>query len=248
MTVRNVALGSFLVALVTPLPAAAQGKLLHHAIDRQTGSIVRVFKLGDGVRVELESPSLKLTRESAGSITRTTMRDEGGEVAVTYDRRTLTVKSPSGRIAATPQQPIRMEQARRMIADAPVTTRAAALIERLGFGADNPVLPLLLTTRTFLAAASGRTLARDLRFAAPPEPVHPRLVRVALGQQSKTSMTPTECWNTYAKEAIEAFKEYEDCLKDKSWWEILDNMACAAVYDMRALGAFSWWLKCVALN
>lgn len=37
-------------------------------------------------------------------------------------------------------------------------------------------------------------------------------------------------------------------MKDLSWWEFLDEAACATVYDMRAIGAFSWWMKCVALN
>jgi hypothetical protein len=248
MTVRSVVLGSLLAALGTPVPAAAQGKLLHHAIDRQTGSIVRVFKTGDGARVELESPSLKVTREAAGARVTTTLTDSGGVVSVTYDRRTLTVKSPAGRVTATPQQAARMEQARQLIASAPVTARAAALIERLGFGADNPVLPLLLTTRTFLAAVSGRPVARDLRFALPVVSTQPRLMRVSLEQQSSSSMTPTECWNAYAKEAIEAYKEYEECISDKAWWEILDNLACGAIYDMRAIGAFTWWMKCVAIN
>jgi hypothetical protein len=248
MTVRSVVLGSLLAALGTPVPAAAQGKLLHHAIDRQTGSIVRVFKTGNGARVELESPSLKVTREAAGARVTTTLSDATGVLSVTYDRRTLTVTSPGGRVAATPQQAARMEQARRLVGSAPVTGRAAALIERLGFGADNPVLPLLLTTRTFLAAVTGRPAPRDLRFAMPESPAAPRLVRVSLGQQSSGTMTPTECWNAYAKEAIEAYKEYEECIKDKAWWEILDNMACGAIYDMRAIGAFTWWLKCVAIN
>ena len=248
MTVRSVVLGSLLAALGTPVPAAAQGKLLHHAIDRQTGSIVRVFQTGNGARVELESPSVKITREAAGARVTTTLTDAAGVVSVTYDRRTLTVKSPVGRVSATPQQAARMEQARRLVADAPVTGRAAALIERLGFGADNPVLPLLLTTRTFLAAVTGRTVPRDLRFATPAAPPVAGLMRVSLGQQSSGAMTPTQCWNAYAKEAIEAYKEYEECLKDKSWYEILDNMACAAIYDMRAIGAFTWWLKCVAIN
>jgi hypothetical protein len=61
-------------------------------------------------------------------------------------------------------------------------------------------------------------------------------------------MTPTDCWEAYTKEAIAAFIEYEDCMKNLSWWEVLDAAACAAIYDMRAIGAFSWWLKCVALN
>lgn len=248
MTARCVLVGSLLAALGTPQLAAAQDKLIHHAIDRQTGSIVRLFKVGAGSRVELESPSLKLTREAVGPRVITTLKDANGVLSVSYDRRTLTVRTPAGRVSASPQQTERLEQARQLLASSPVTMRAAELIERLGFGADSPVLPLLMTTRTFLAAVSGVTLNRDLRFAARPAPSPVRLVRVSMDQQSSTTMTPTECWNTYAKEAIAAYGDYEECIKGLSWWEILDNLGCAAVYDMRAIGAFTWWMKCVAIN
>ena len=66
-------------------------------------------------------------------------------------------------------------------------------------------------------------------------------------KQGSTS-SPTDCWNAYSKEAIAAYIEYEECMKPLSWWEFLDEAACATVYDMRAIGAFSWWMKCVALN
>ncbi len=248
MNVRSVLVGSLLAALGMPQPAIAQDKLIHHAIDRQTGSIVRLFKVGAGTRVELESPSLKVTREASGPRVTTVLKDAAGVLSVSYDRRTLVVKSPAGRVSATPQQIDRFEQARQLIAGAPVTLRAADLIERLGFGADSPILPLLMTTRTFLAAVSGRTVTRDLRFVARPAASPLRLVRVSMDQQSSGSMTPTECWNTYAKEAIAAYGDYEECIRDLSWWEVLDNLGCAAVYDMRAIGAFTWWMKCVAIN
>jgi hypothetical protein len=75
----------------------------------------------------------------------------------------------------------------------------------------------------------------------------PRLIGVGVGV-GVGSQTPTECWETYAKEAILAYKEYEDCTDDLAWYEVLDLAACAAIYDMRALGAFAWWLRCVGIG
>ena len=72
----------------------------------------------------------------------------------------------------------------------------------------------------------------------------PRIVKASEGLQSQS---PTDCWNAYAREAIAAWSEYEDCLSDVKWYEFLEATGCAVIYDMRAIGAFSWWAKCVAL-
>ena len=61
--------------------------------------------------------------------------------------------------------------------------------------------------------------------------------------------TPTDCWNAYPKEAIAAYIEYEECMKDLTLvGHPRRDAAAPSVYDMRAIGAFSWWMKCVALN
>ena len=49
-------------------------------------------------------------------------------------------------------------------------------------------------------------------------------------------------------EVVAAFKEYEDCLAGLSWYEVFDWMSCAVIYDIRAIGAFAWYLKCVGLG
>jgi len=41
---------------------------------------------------------------------------------------------------------------------------------------------------------------------------------------------------------------YMKIIKPLERLEFLDEAACATIYDMRAIGAFSWWAKCVALS
>ena len=59
---------------------------------------------------------------------------------------------------------------------------------------------------------------------------------------------PGECWYQYALEAIAAWKEYEDCYNSQAWYDILGKLGCATIYDVRAIGAFAWWMSCVGLK
>jgi hypothetical protein len=120
----------------------------------------------------------------------------------------------------------------------------------MGLGAATPVQPMLITTRLFLTSAAGKPASNQefARWARAARAVTtPTTLRV--GMQESQGRTPTECWNEYTKEAIAAWVEMEECvLEHRAWWDYFGREGCAAVYDVRAIGAFSWWLKCVALS
>ena len=242
--------------------AFAQERLIHHELDRNTNAIVRVFKTSDGGRIEVETPDLTITKSVAGSRVVTRMHESapGKDVLMlVLDEKSLSVTTKAGTVKTARTDRERAEVARRMIAGSSVGQRAAALIGRLGLGPATPIQPMLLTTRAFVLAAAGgddsyRELGRWARAASQraPSSQGARAIKVGWLEQDKDGaskgMTPTDCWNAYAKEAIAAYMEYEDCMASKSWWDILGQAGCAAIYDMRAIGAMSWWLKCVALN
>ena len=52
----------------------------------------------------------------------------------------------------------------------------------------------------------------------------------------------------YAAEAIAAYMEYEDCMKNAALYDGVTQLGCVLIYDMRALGAFSWWIGCVSFK
>ena len=240
------------LVIVSPSVTLAQERLVHHEIDRGANAIVRVFKTGSGGRIEVDTPAVTLTKSIAGSRVVTTMRDGRDELVVTMDEKTVMVATRVSRIEAARTDRQRLEGVRSLVAASSAGRKAAELIGRLGLGSATPIQPVLLTTRLFVLAASGEldTEHRELDHwivAATRKPVM-TMTKVAFQEGQSKSMTPTECWEAYTKEAIAAFMEYEDCMKNLSWWEVIDAAACAAIYDMRAIGAFSWWLKCVALN
>jgi hypothetical protein len=237
-------------------PAMAQERLVHQEIDRNTNAVVRVFKTMDGGRIEVATPGLKVTKSVVGQRVVTRMSEGTEQLVISLDRDTLAVTSTAGRVTAPRSDRERVEKGRQLIAGSVVGKHAAALIGQMGFGSATPVQPMLLTTRAFILAAAGadggtRELSRWAKEAKTRSSSVAR-VKVLWSEEDQDGvskgMTPGDCWDAYAKEAIAAYMEYEECMKDQSWWDILGQMGCATVYDMRAIGAFSWWLKCVALN
>ena len=256
MNVRLLMGGVALVFGLAVAPAAAQERLVHQEVDRNTSAVIRVFKTVEGGRIELVTPALKVTKSISGDRIVTRMTEGREQLVISMDRDTVAVSTRGETMTAARSDRTRLERERQLIAASGVGRHAATLIGRLGLGSATPIQPLLLTTRAFILAAAGngdggRALAQWARHAALVASARPVALKVAWAdqeQEKKSSSSPTDCWNAYSKEAIAAYIEYEECMKPLSWWEFLDEAACATVYDMRAIGAFSWWMKCVALN
>jgi hypothetical protein len=256
MNVRLLMGGVALVFGLAVAPAAAQERLVHQEVDRNTSAVIRVFKTVEGGRIELVTPALKVTKSISGNRVVTRMTEGREQLVISMDRDTVAVSTGAATVTAARSDRTRLERERQLIAASGVGRHAAALIGRLGLGSATPIQPLLLTTRAFILAAAGngdggRALAQWARQAALVASARPVALKVAWAdpeQEKSSSSSPTDCWNAYSKEAIAAYIEYEECMKPLSWWEFLDEAACATVYDMRAVGAFSWWMKCVALN
>jgi hypothetical protein len=249
MNVRLLMGGVALVFGLAAAPAAAQERLVHQDVDRNTGAVVRAFKTVDGGRIEVIAGALKVTKAISGDRVVTRLTEGTDQLVISMDRKTMAVSTGAAKVTAARSDRETLERGRRLIAASNVGRHAAALIGQMGFGSVTPIQPLLLTTRAFILAAAGngdggRDIARWTREAAAVVRARPVALKVgSTGQES-----PTDCWNAYTKEAIAAFIEYEDCMRPLRWYEFLDEAACAAIYDMRAIGAFSWWMKCVALN
>jgi hypothetical protein len=256
MSVRLYVGATVMAIVVAVAPAAAQERLVHQEVDRNTNAVVRVFKTTDGGRIEVATPRLKVTKSVVGQRVVTRMTEGAEQLVISLDRDTLAVTSAAGRVTAPRGDREKLERGRQLISGSAVGRHAAALIGQMGFGSGTPVQPMLLTTRAFILAAAGddggnRELSRWAKEAKARSSSVAR-VKVIWRDEEQDSvgkgMTPSDCWDAYAKEAIAAYMEYEECMKDQSWWNIAGQMGCATIYDMRAIGAFSWWLKCVALN
>lgn len=242
--VRRLGIAALMVTGVTwPNPVAAQDRLVQERLDPVTGAVVRVYKSAVGGSVEVQAATLTVRKQILPGKVVTTVKDGQDNLVIALDQRTLTVRTSHGRVTASRSQRADLARAKRLVAQSPVAARAAALIGRMGFGADTPVAPLLLTTRAvILAAMDDGTGNEDLSRWMRQFRGRAQVVKATFEQK-----TPTECWELYVKEALAAVLDYEACMKGLSYWDVLDVLACAVIYDVRAIGAFSWWLNCVSL-
>lgn len=241
--VQIVSLAAVLVVMAGP--AAAQDRLIQEERDVVTNATVRVFKTTRGPRIDVETPSLRLRKQLDGNKVITSLSGGGESLVIEFDNRTLTVAGRYGKASAARTDDGEFARVRQLAAKSTLTRRAAALIARMGYGPNSPIQPMLLTTRMFLLMLTDdpsgvREISdwvRDMRNRV-------TVVRASFDEER----TPTECWKEYTKEAVAAWMEFEECMKDAAWWDLLTQAGCTAVYDLRALGAFSWWLDCVKLT
>jgi hypothetical protein len=122
-----------LAVSVGPSTALAQEKLVHHELDRNTNSIVRVWKTSNGGRIEVETPDLLITKSVAGSRVVTSMRGVNGDrLMIEFNEKMLAVETTARKIKTTTTDRERVESARMLIANSAIGQKAAALIGRLG--------------------------------------------------------------------------------------------------------------------
>jgi hypothetical protein len=233
-----------MVMIVMTGRASAQDRLLQEAKDPATGATMRVFASAQGPRLELEARGLFLTKQVLGDRVQTTMRGGGEALTIDLAPRLLTVTGTRTKAVAAIGDRAQIERARQVIARSPLAARAATIIGNIAFGQRSAIEPLLITTRAFLLAAQSN------------QPVAPAISRWAREARSRTSIvqavagqrTPTDCWNAYGNEVLDAYLAYEDCVLNLHWWDPFGEKGCAVVYEVRIIGAFTWYSGCVSLG
>ncbi len=229
-------------APATPAGAGSQApRVVHRATDPATGAVVRVSQSVAGdLGFEIAAPGLTLTKRVEAGRVITVVRTSRDQVTIEADKSSVTVIGRGGRVEATAAHPERLKAARALVAASPAAAAAVRLLGKVAFGHYTPLNLTILATRAMLLDALGDQAGREGLIAAL-EALRRAPVVTRVGWQS----SPTDCWEKYTKEAITAYREFEDCLKNSSFWE---DFGCGVLYDMRAIGAMTWWMKCVAIS
>ena len=253
MTLRRLGwMGALVVALTAVAGATVGGaaereatKLVAKATDPISGAEIRVFT-GDERELLLEVQDdrvfiSKLVRPSGIELK---VRAGGDAITIALGAggqgQAMSVSGSAGRVLVAPGAAGDLARARAVIGRSPAVEQAVSLLGRVRVRQDSPLHLAILTTRAWLESATGPSAA-----AAEIGAWHRSLRQQLVARRVAFQQGPGDCWDQYAKEAIRIATDYEECLKDLAWYEIFDAMACATVYDVRALGAFAWWLKCI---
>lgn len=245
---KAVVFGLVAASLCVPAIAGAadretdRGRLIHVVKDPATKADVRIYEAGpNDLTLEVAQGALSVSKRLTNGRAITTVRDGRNEVRLSFDRAQFVIDDGRGPlvIAAGSTDGARQIQAR--IGQSSLVRRGADLIGRVNAQTNSPLAHQLRSTRALLLLMVGDTSGRDELAAY--------MRRLSAAKVRPVSLqSPTDCWNQYAQEAIGAWMEYEQCYAAIPWWDVLGMLACDVIYDMRAIGAFSWWVHCVALS
>jgi hypothetical protein len=212
--------------------------------DPSTGARISIFMapLGEGefeVANQLVSIRKRVTRQES----LTTIRSAGEEISIALTPTRLVARSAGQELVITTAAREESEALRAWLAESAAVRRAIGLLGAVHVPVNSPLTVTLAMTRLQLQAMSGEVApGRDARELAK------RILQQASMQRVGDDEGPTECWVQYAKEAITAWIEYEQCVDGTKWYDVLGLAGCLAVYDIRAIGAFSWWMTCVGFR
>jgi hypothetical protein len=228
--------------------AYADQRPLQRRTDPATGAELRLYggeRPGRDARLEIQDPSVLIRKEFANGSAVTTIVAGKEQISLAVRPGAVVVTAGSQRISADRAHADRLGAASKLIAKSIAASRAKALLAKLAAGPDSPLRRSAIVTRVMLLSLSGdaagaEELARLARSTRDTVTVKPASFEEEGG--------PGECWYEYALEAIAAWKEYEDCYNSQAWYDILGKLGCATIYDVRAIGAFAWWMSCVGLK
>ena len=239
---------TFQIAAVVCVVAGSAGRAeaqatsrVHRATDPVTGAEVRVSQTPAGsLFMEIAAPGVTVTKHASNGTVSTVVRAAKDELRIDASRSAVVVSSGGRRVEVTADRLDRLKDARAFVAQSPAAVQAARLLGRVSLGHYSPLTLAILSTRNMLLGTADVTAGRQELGALMDNALNQlRTVRVAVQD------SPTDCWNKYVKEALLAWKEYEDCLENSGFW---GDFSCDILYDMRAIGAMTWWMKCVAIS
>jgi hypothetical protein len=204
---------------------------VHRTTDPATGAEIRVSQTGPrAIHLEVSNDSVEIQRDLEPVKSVTTIKTAAGTVRLTVGRGGLTMTGSGGR------------------ADSEAVQRALELLTRISLPSASPSGQAVMATHAMLLSAVGDRAGARAVFDRARAALTDAAESVQTDADDEEDLNPTECWNTYAREAIAAATEFEQCLDECPWWHPTCGLGCELVYDMRAIGAFAWWLRCVGLG
>ena len=225
----------------------AQTAPVYEAKDRASGAILRVVRTQAGPRIDLDSPSVSLTKQLAPNhVIVTTLHDSRESLRIEVTETGMQVTSSRGQVTAAAGDARAADRARALVAQSPLSRKVAALIGKMNLGDGSPITPLLLTTRAFfLTANDDASGMRDLMKWMDARP-HQPVIRTSLPMGAQKSST--QCYNEYSSELLAAYDEFVDCYTHIKWWDpFFPVERCEVTYEARILAAFAAWMHCIGV-
>ncbi len=225
--------------------AVSRGRLVQRLKDPVAGGEVRVYSAGTaGLTLEVADSHVRVVKTMGAKGSETTIVAGQEQVRLVQDGTGLVVTTGDGVTWRPGRNRQAAERTRDRLLKSPAMKRAFTLLDTMTLPATTPLAPMVWGVKVVVHAAmgDGRALTRPPRVASSSS-AKARLLPVGLQDHG-----PGWCWDEYAKEAIKAQLEVEDCLANLKWYDFFGDDRCWIIFEMRAFGAFVWWIKCVGLD
>ena len=227
--------------------ARAEGlneRVIQRATDPVTGAELTLFRDDHGLTgLTVRTADVSIRREFVNGRGTTAIRSGSDTLSVEFDLHRLVVSDGLRRVEATRDSRDRMEEARALVGRSPAGHAAAVLLGQLGLGPESPVRFMLLSTRALLLSAANDSTGLN-ELSAWVDKTR-RTVKVL---HAGFSQTAADCWNGYTAAVIPAYDEFQNCIKDLAWYEWIDRDTCLLIYELRAVGAAAWYVRCVGIG
>lgn len=241
---------------VGPLLAAAAVLLVPAAAAALDTPTVRVTRPAAGrIVLDVADASVSVRKEVTADRSVVTLTTPKDRLSITVRRGVLTISSPHGGLTMDAGLGAGVDGDRLLMVlqRSDAATRARALLARVTDGPDTFAGQSLLLTRAVLELGSGSLdafnqhqqwvadrAAEVTRPSRPPQA--PRMIRAAYLEAAQKG--PGDCWDMYAKEAIEIAADFAECTDDLAWYEAHKWAGCSLIYAVRAEGAMAWFISC----
>jgi hypothetical protein len=216
--------------------------VIRDVVEPVSGARLRIYRapLGEAV-FDVSNPEVSIDKRvsRAGSVTTIATADERVSLLVTPTRVVVEGLGDTLELAKGSRADADILRAR--FAASKAVRRAVNLLEEVRLPMQSPMFHALQAARMLLETASGvKATPRSSAILSDLLQRQRTTVRVQQG--------PGDCWTSYAMEAIATYIEYEQCVDGEQWWDVFGMMSCLAIYELRAIGAASWYLNCVGFG
>lgn len=206
-----------------------------------TGVSIRVTRrLPGNATVEVTDGHVSIRKDVLVGRSITTITSGRDRVSLTIDRTGIIVMTPTGIATTRLKQPEAINDVTALLQQSPAAADGRLLLARVRLDLKSVEGQALWLTRALLdSMASGQAdpVVIGQWTALGRRGVRP--VPVGLGP------TAADCWNSYVSSATQTANTYVNCYYSSPWYDVLDRLGCAALYDIEAEGDWIWYLNCV---
>jgi hypothetical protein len=191
------------------------------------------------VSFELKNKDIAVRKTFDGAASLTTFSSAGRHVSISVSGNQIVVTGPGQHLRGTALELRSLEASAEYLRHSPVVIAAKRLLDRATLRPDVVEGNALLLTRALLGSMWGESTAtvqyqRWTKAAVTPT----KVVR------ARFDIGPGGCWDQYAAEAIRIMDDYIQCGNGCDWSGYFCLGSCGLIYDIRAEGAFMWFMRC----